>query len=182
MLQAKPALPSRSARSLALTFLLSNADSMEGSVGLGDRNQGSNTSRPTTGIESIMSDMESSRPVTGVSDVTASRPGTTASSFIHDDDEGETRSPAQAMEVSEDEKHAFFSLVRHNKVPEVEDKVHTHTRLHTNVYSQTRTAHFSLVRHNTALEVEDKVHAHTRMCTRKHTLHTRAQTQKHVPV
>ena len=110
-------------------MLLSIADSMEGGLSLGDHTQ-SNTSRPTTGMESIMSDMESSRPVTGVSELTASRPGTSASSFIHDDDGDETREPAQAMEVSADDKHAFFSLVRHNKVPEVEDKVHTYTHTH----------------------------------------------------
>ena len=74
----------------------------------------------------MMSELESSQPVTGVSDFTASRPATSASSYIGlDDDDEETRrgggGGGDSRELGPEEKMHFFSLVRHNKVPEVED-------------------------------------------------------------
>jgi hypothetical protein len=64
-----------------------------------------------------------SRPTTGASTrFGASRPTTGASSFRDQDSErGSPRgAPKRAEDVSAEEEQAFFSLVRHNKVPDVE--------------------------------------------------------------
>lgn len=65
----------------------------------------------------------STRPTTGASSATnKSRPGTSASSFRDQDSEGDSprAAPKRTEDVSAEEEKDFFSLVRHNKVTEVD--------------------------------------------------------------
>jgi len=104
-------------------FKFSPRDSTEESGGQEGEYVRGEFSRPASmsGV-SDMSDVESSRPATSLSDATLTRPGTSASSYISEDPDDDTvRTPGPAMEVTGDKKLQFFSLIRHNKVPEVED-------------------------------------------------------------
>ena len=110
-------------------FKISPRDSTEDSAGVDGGASRGEFSRPgsMSGVSDMMSDLESSRPATGISEATslgASRPGTSASSYISEDPEEDTvRQPGEAMEVTAERKAQFFSLIRHNKVPEVEDQL-----------------------------------------------------------
>jgi len=88
----------------------------------GEEEEGEGDAGEHGGFQNMM--RVDSRPTTGASArFGASRPTTGASSFRDQDSErGSPRgAPKRAAEdVSAEEEHAFFSLVRHNKVPDVE--------------------------------------------------------------
>jgi hypothetical protein len=92
--------------------------------GMSDMMSEVESSRPTSGA----SDYPASRPDTsasGITDLASTRPGTSASSFIGQGDEEEERVSrlTEKREVGAEEKQQFFSMVRHNKVAEVEDQL-----------------------------------------------------------